>query len=420
MRKIIIGLFLFISVNVFGQATFTKQYSGLPYIILNPTYEHIARGEAVSTADSCNIKFYKSSGGEWQIDLYSKTGVLLFRIDSAGCVHITDDTKLYFGATDDVSLEYDEDGNNDLSIVGPVRIDSLLNIDHIKANSAQGLLLTEDGGNGIFIEDGGNVGIGTDSPDVPLEVKGNLLISDNTWIYIDYKDLDGATGDANDMWRTAMDNSGNFVIRSVDDDAADENIVSIDFDAPADRLVIDSSGQVGIGTADPDDQTTIIGATPILTLTDSDVNTVTSTAAQQKDTSAAWIDASLTTPTLKTATSTGRLSSALLVCKVTFTKDSTSAFNVITLPAEAIIKDIYVNITTGFTGTGTDLLDIGVTGTGDHFKNNLDVSGTGWTTAMDGNIPTKPGATSVIAQYFDANADADAGAGEIYVYYSIH
>ncbi|MGB0918593.1 MAG: fibrinogen-like YCDxxxxGGGW domain-containing protein [Flavobacteriales bacterium] len=43
-----------------------------------------------------------------------------------------------------------------------------LKIDKVAARDADGLSLTDDGSNGIFIEDGGNVGVNNTSPDAPL------------------------------------------------------------------------------------------------------------------------------------------------------------------------------------------------------------------------------------------------------------
>jgi|GEM_PF-2496072 len=43
----------------------------------------------------------------------------------------------------------------------------------VKAVDADGLRLEDDGGNGIFVKDGGNVGIGTTSPGATLEINGS-------------------------------------------------------------------------------------------------------------------------------------------------------------------------------------------------------------------------------------------------------
>lgn len=47
-----------------------------------------------------------------------------------------------------------------------------IEIDKVRARDADGLQLTDDSGNGIFVEDGGNVGIGTSVPDYLLDVYG--------------------------------------------------------------------------------------------------------------------------------------------------------------------------------------------------------------------------------------------------------
>lgn len=45
--------------------------------------------------------------------------------------------------------------------------------DVIRARDGAGLKLQDDGGNGVFIDDGGNVGIGTTAPEGPLHVVSN-------------------------------------------------------------------------------------------------------------------------------------------------------------------------------------------------------------------------------------------------------
>lgn len=102
-------------------------------------------------------------------------------------------------------------------------------------------------------------------------------------------------------------------------------------------------------------------------------------------------------------------------------EDAGVATTVFTLPAGAIPIAWLVNITAAFNSSGTDLLDIGTTGSAAAYANDLDISAIG-------QIPNGyvPGAlftqleadTPVIATYTQSVADADAGAltiGCIYI-----
>lgn len=54
-------------------------------------------------------------------------------------------------------------------------------VDEIRARDGDGLKLYDDGGNGIFVEDGGQVGIGTTTPSEKLDIyQGNIDIDDTT------------------------------------------------------------------------------------------------------------------------------------------------------------------------------------------------------------------------------------------------
>jgi len=53
----------------------------------------------------------------------------------------------------------------------------MIQADKIRARDAAGLMLYEDGGAGIFVEDGGNVGVGTADPTDKFHVQGNIVVS---------------------------------------------------------------------------------------------------------------------------------------------------------------------------------------------------------------------------------------------------
>jgi len=107
-----------------------------------------------------------------------------------------------------------------------------------------------------------------------------------------------------------------------------------------------------------------------------------------------------------------------------FTFADTTARTVFTLPKGAVITDFGVNVTTVFNSSGTDLLDAGITGTGDFFVNDLAVSATGHSragvaTTVPSRLFTAPldDETNVTIQYTQGVADATTGAGVFYVRY---
>lgn len=104
---------------------------------------------------------------------------------------------------------------------------------------------------------------------------------------------------------------------------------------------------------------------------------------------------------------------------VTF--EDTSAVDLFTLPLGAVIVGWIVNITTAFDGGGTNLLDIGYSGSAAAYANDLNVSATGQITygfvasALFGT-PLQETVT-VTATYIDGAADATEGAATVCVLY---
>jgi len=93
---------------------------------------------------------------------------------------------------------------------------------------------------------------------------------------------------------------------------------------------------------------------------------------------------------------------------------------IVTVPADAVIWDVQVWVITGFTDSGTDLLDIGYTGTTNRFEAVLDISTTGFKTMTLTNVPSRVGATNITFTYTGQNGDAGAGSAMVYIHYSLH
>tara|TARA_B100001094_G_scaffold253969_1_gene252563 strand:+ start:40036 stop:44283 length:4248 start_codon:yes stop_codon:yes gene_type:complete len=111
--------------------------------------------------------------------------------------------------------------------------------DKVRARDNAGLLLQDSNGNGIFIEDGGNVGIGTTNPFVDLDVNGGT----NTQLRLTASDSLGMSAvNFGDQDNAA---AGRIIYSHVDDS------LSFKTNNVNNRFTIDSNGNVGIGTPSP-------------------------------------------------------------------------------------------------------------------------------------------------------------------------
>lgn len=92
-----------------------------------------------------------------------------------------------------------------------------------------------------------------------------------------------------------------------------------------------------------------------------------------------------------------------------------TAKDLFTLPAGAIPLAIFVDVATGFTDTGTDLLAVGKTGTAGHFFTGLDVAATGRKAPTLGNLGVSVGsaAITVIGTFTGQNGNAGAGSAVV-------
>jgi len=182
------------------------------------------------------------------------------------------------GSSLDEKMRITEDGNvgigttsvgEKLKVDGNIRITSgnELQTDRVRALGASGLELTDDGGNlGVFIENGGQVGIGTTDPTEALEVVGNayvqrLIIKSNSI---------STTSDISLTDNGIIETDASlYIMIDSDDDASSANLIvghdSNDIsDNYAELFRIQENGRVGIGMTSPDNLLHIAAASPTL------------------------------------------------------------------------------------------------------------------------------------------------------------
>lgn len=113
---------------------------------------------------------------------------------------------------------------------------------------------------------------------------------------------------------------------------------------------------------------------------------------------------------------------AVTTLRATLAYTDTTAKALFTIPAGAYITAWVINVTTAFNDSGTDLLDIGVSGTQQKFAASVDVSSTGLKSS--GVVAAQIGAVQASAQavtglYTGQNSNASAGAATIMVQFYI-
>jgi len=104
-----------------------------------------------------------------------------------------------------------------------------------------------------------------------------------------------ATGALQDFLSMSGGNSG-AATQALIEFNADQKDIDTEINASSlsnSFFVRGSDGYIGVNTNDPDDLWSVIHATPVFTLTDSDVNLVTSSSSEQQDSAAIVLDLSL-------------------------------------------------------------------------------------------------------------------------------
>ena len=134
----------------------------------------------------------------------------------------------------------------------------------LQASNSKSINLFDDSGVGLTVKDGGNVGIGTSSPDTLLEIVGAdpiLTIRDTETAGASTNATlrlaeSGASDTLNDYWDINYTGLGALAFKTKYGASLTE------------AMRIDSSGRVGIGTSSPVSELDVAGITPTLTIKD--------------------------------------------------------------------------------------------------------------------------------------------------------
>jgi hypothetical protein len=221
-----------------------------------------ASGKLILTADPTNaqagtaLEFNVDGSNAMFIDSSRNVGIGL--VLPTELLHVAGNLKLSDGA--------------DRSIKGPANANLI--ISNNASSSSQGIKFSTDGGTttDVFIQDGGNVGVGTSSPSQDLHVDGNVRI---TGAVYDSNNVAGTSGQILSSTGTGTDWVTLSEISGVDGTGT-ANYISkwSDTDTITDSQIQDDGTTVGIGQAPSTAKLTVSG----------DIQT----AAPETTTASAW------------------------------------------------------------------------------------------------------------------------------------
>lgn len=102
-----------------------------------------------------------------------------------------------------------------------------------------------------------------------------------------------------------------------------------------------------------------------------------------------------------------------------FTTNGT-ATHLFNLPPHSVILRFMVEVVTAFNDSGTDLLDIGSSGTADAYANDVDLSTAGQVIVEESalGLTATRGVTEVFGKYSGQNSNATAGEARVSVVYA--
>ena len=255
-------------------------------------------------------------------------------------------------------------------------------------NGIKMLRMTEDT---IYIDStaifGGNVGIGTTSPGYKLDVNGNIQISNNQ----PYLILNDTTVDESNFYLVA--NGDKFYIGPTSQSTTNAKLTILD------------TGNVGIGTISPGAKLDVSGTGRF-----SGALTVIAPTSDLHAATKKYVDDNF-----------------MKVIKAEVLYTNTAQTTIITLPLNAVVWNIGIEIITNFNDSGIDNLDIGTTTWGEMFISNYSLTTSNFVQTANnatGGIDADPTridpSDNITFRYSGQKSDATAGQAFVYIHYTLH
>ena len=118
-------------------------------------------------------------------------------------------------------------------------------------------------------------------------------------------------------------------------------------------------------------------------------------------------------------------SNNIYIAKAEVLFSNTNQTTIVTLPTDAVVWNIGLEVVTAFDSDGTNYLDIGTTSSGNRYIDNRSIAVTNFVQHVEGftmsNIPdSMSGSTNITFQYSYGGSAPTQGQAFVYIHYSKH
>ncbi|MEP4093027.1 6-bladed beta-propeller [Reichenbachiella sp.] len=263
------------NLNVLGNTSLGDENADQPKVV---TIHSLLQ----SGREALIIKSKGNASATFGLKIQSNTGVEHFAVRSDGRVGIgtvDPDAKLDVDGTvkatafsgDGAGLTNIDASEITTGVLDATHVPDIINVDQINAKSGAGLKLFDDEGNGVFIQQGGQVGVGITSPKAKLHIYDlhldtldspeHLKDSNKYHLFIQGS---ATSGKGSGLAFGSADKVGAAMLHVEKDSGSKGDLAfytkqTTNDEAPVEVMRLDDQGNVGIGTSDPSEKLEVDG-----------------------------------------------------------------------------------------------------------------------------------------------------------------